>query len=81
MKKELLINTQKTFKKALGLFYSNDFYLARNTFNEVLKVNPDDRIARWYLFNCEHNLNNSSDSEISYGLFENKVYEQLYQIK
>lgn len=81
VKKELLISTRKTFKKALGLFYSNDFYLARNTFNEVLKVNPDDNLARWYLFNCEHNLNNSSDSEISYGLFENKVYEQQYQIK
>ncbi|MBQ3546023.1 MAG: hypothetical protein IJA34_13740 [Lachnospiraceae bacterium] len=81
VKKELLLSSQKTFKKALGLFYSNDFYLARNTFNDVLKVNPDDRIARWYLFNCEHNLNNTSDNEISYGLFENKVYEQLYQIK
>ena len=81
VKKELLLSSQKTFKKALGLFYSNDFYLARNTFNDVLKVNPDDRIARWYLFNCEHNLNNTSDSEISYGLFENKVHEQLYQIK
>jgi hypothetical protein len=65
----------------LGLFYSNDFYLARNSFSEVLKENPDDKIARWYLFNCEHNLNNAGENEIVYGLFENKVYEQQYQMK
>ena len=28
MKKELILSTQSTFKKALGLFYSNDFYLS-----------------------------------------------------
>ena len=43
---------------------------------QVLKENPDDRIARWYLFNCEHNLNLLGEQEISYGLFENKLYEQ-----
>lgn len=80
VKRNLLINTQDKFKKALGLFYTNDFYLARNTFNEVLKENPDDKIARWYLFNCEYNLNNTSDDETSYGLFENKILEQQYQI-
>lgn len=79
IKKELLMDTANTFKKALGLFYSNDFYLARNTFNEVLKENPDDKIARWYLFNCEHNLNLASEQVISYGLFENRIYEQQYQ--
>lgn len=79
--KELLINTHKIFKKALGLFYSNDFYLARNTFNEVLKENAEDRVARWYLFNCEHNLNNTEDTEVGYGLFENKIYEQQYRMK
>ena len=80
IKRNLLINTQSKFKKALGLFYTNDFYLARNTFNEVLKENPDDRIARWYLFNCENNLNSTIDDDISYGLFENKIFEQQYQI-
>lgn len=80
VKRNLLINTQDKFKKALGLFYTNDFYLARNTFNEVLKENPDDKIARWYLFNCEYNLNNTSDDETNYGLFENKILEQQYQI-
>lgn len=80
IKKNLLVNTQAKFKKALGLFYSNDFYLARNTFNEVLKENPDDKVARWYLFNCESNLNNINDENTSYGLFENKILEQQYQI-
>lgn len=80
VKKNLLVSTQAKLKKALGLFYSNDFYLARNTFNEVLKENPDDKIARWYLFNCESNLNNINEDETSYGLFENKIFEQQYQI-
>lgn len=77
--KELLCSTYQLFKKALGLYYSNDFYLARNTFSEVLKKNPMDNIARWYLFNCENNLNNTSLDDIKYGLFENRIYEQLYQ--
>ena len=46
-----------------------------------LKENPDDKIARWYLFNCEHNLNLTGEQEVSYGLFENKIYEQQYQQK
>lgn len=78
-KKELLERTHARFKKALGLFYSNDFYLARNAFNEVLKENPEDSIARWYLFNCEHNLNNMTEDDISYGLFGNRIYEQQYR--
>ena len=79
LQKELLLSTYKLFKKALGLYYTNDFYLARNTFSEVLKKNPKDNIARWYLFNCENNLNNTSLDDIKYGLFENRIYEQLYQ--
>ncbi len=71
LKKEILEKTLKLFKKALGLYYSNDFYLARNAFNEVLKINPDDAIARWYLFNCEHNLNNPTDGPAGYNLFGN----------
>ena len=62
--------TNDIFQNALQLFYTNDFYLARNSFNEVLKHNEQDQIARWYLFHCEYHLNNP-DAEISYGLFEN----------
>lgn len=60
------------FQKALKLFYSNDFYLARNAFNEVLKLNEQDEIARWYLFHCEYHLN-KPEEEVSYGLFESDV--------
>lgn len=77
--KALFLAADGQFQKALELFYSDDFYLARNTFNEVLKQNPEDRIARWYLFNCEYQLNHAGIQEVAYGLFENRVLEQQYQ--
>ena len=49
--------TSDRFAKALELFYSHDFYLARSAFSDVLKENPEDRIAKWYLFTCEKYLN------------------------
>lgn len=61
--------SDSVFQSALQLFYSNDFYLARNNFNEVLKLNEQDQIARWYLFHCEYHLNHP-DAEVSYGLFQ-----------
>ena len=57
-KRKLMASTDSMFQKAIELFYSNDFYLARNMFNEVLKLNDKDNIARWYLFHCEYHLNN-----------------------
>ncbi|MDO4532008.1 MAG: hypothetical protein Q4C06_08505, partial [Bacillota bacterium] len=66
---KLMIETDALFQNGLRLFYSNDFYLARNTFNEVLKRNEQDHIAKWYLFHCEYHLNNP-DAEVTYGLFE-----------
>lgn len=41
------------FQEALRLFYDSDFYLARSCFMEVLKICPEDGVARWYLFRCE----------------------------
>ena len=52
-----------------------DFYLAKNAFNEVLKENVYDEVARWYLFSCEYNLH-SNENNMSYGLFDDKVYSQ-----
>lgn len=49
--------TDIKFQKAIELFYQHDFYLARSTFSDVLKDNPDDHIAKWYLFTCEKYLN------------------------
>lgn len=76
-RRRLMLDTDVIFQRGLQLFYSNDFYLARNTFNEVLKLNEEDHIARWYLFHCEYHLNHT-DAEVSYGLFENIVLEQEY---
>ena len=69
---KLMMETDTLFQDGLRLFYSNDFYLARNTFNEVLKRNEQDQIAKWYLFHCEYHLNNP-DAEVMYGLFENRI--------
>ena len=49
--------TNPKFQKGIELFYQHDFYLARNTFNEVLRENPEDSMATWYLFTCEKYLN------------------------
>lgn len=49
--------TDPKFQKGIELFYQHDFYLARNTFNEVLRENPEDSMATWYLFTCEKYLN------------------------
>lgn len=51
------LETNARFAKALELFYQHDFYLARSTFSEVLKDNPKDEMAKWYLFTCEKYLN------------------------
>lgn len=74
-KKKVMKESDVHFQKALKLFYSNDFYLARNSFNEVLKMNPADEIARWYLFHCEYHLN-KPEAEVSYGLFEKDIQVQ-----
>lgn len=75
--RKTILETDRLFQKGLQLFYSDDFYLARNTFNEVLKINEQDRIARWYLFHCEYHLNKTG-AAVSYGLFENTVLAEEY---
>lgn len=71
-KRKVILSTEQTFQKGLKMFYSDDFYLARNTFNEVIQVNPNDQIARWYLFTCEHYLNAEGNVDVSYSLFDNR---------
>ena len=78
-KKRILRATKDKFEEALALFYSNDFYLARNTFNEVLQMNPADQIARWYLFSCEYYLNSDSAEEALHGLYENTILTLKYK--
>lgn len=60
-----LVNKEK-FEGTLELFYSRDFYLARNRFSEILKDCPDDEITRWYLFESERYLNEPAE-EASFG--------------
>ena len=67
-KKKLALDAK--FQKALELFYQYDFYLARSTFSEVIKENPEDQIAKWYLFTCQKYLNQSYSGEVSCELWE-----------
>lgn len=56
------IRNRARFNEALNLFYEQDFYLARNTFTEILRDVPEDELSKWYLFECERMLNDNSGS-------------------
>lgn len=57
------------FQEALNLFYHKDFYLARNIFSNLLRVCPEDGVARWYLFACERFFNQEGGAEPDCQLF------------
>ena len=69
MERKLRIEYDKRFQEAINLFYHNDFFLARNLFSTLLRVCPDDGIARWYLFACEHCFNHAGEEAVDYRLF------------
>lgn len=54
------LETQNQFREALGLFYQQDFYFARNIFTDIIKTAYDDELAKWYLFECERYLNEAA---------------------
>lgn len=58
------------FEKALELFYQYDFYLARSSFSEMIRENPQDELAKWYLFTCQKYLNQSYTGEVNFELWE-----------
>lgn len=57
------------FQEALNLFYHKDFYLARNIFSNLLRVCPEDGVARWYLFACERFFHQEGGAEPDCQLF------------
>lgn len=57
------------FQEALNLFYHKDFYLARNVFSNLLRVCPEDGVARWYLFACERFFHQEGGAEPDCQLF------------
>lgn len=63
------IKNRQRFEQALELFYSNDLYLARSAFAEVLKECPDDGIAEWYIFACDEMFNEEDAADKRYDLF------------
>lgn len=69
LEKKQRLQYEDKFQEAIKLFYKNDFYLARNMFSSILRICPNDGIARWYLFACEHYFNSKNTADITYNLF------------
>lgn len=69
IERNLRIRYDQRLQEAIGLFYRNDFYLARNLFSTLLRASPDDGIVRWYLFACEHFFNCEDMDQVTYQLF------------
>ena len=63
------IKNRERFEQALELFYSNDLYLARNAFAEVLRECPDDGISEWYVLACDEMFNKGDTADKRYELF------------
>jgi hypothetical protein len=57
------IATLHKFQEALDLYYEKDFYFARTKFSEILKDDPDDKLAKWYVFESDRYLNESVDGD------------------
>ena len=55
--------TLSAFKDALDMFYGRDFYFARNAFTDILREDPSDAVAKWYLFECERLLNEEASPD------------------
>ncbi|MBO5550874.1 MAG: hypothetical protein J5966_02850 [Lachnospiraceae bacterium] len=65
--RQLKLMYKNKFEETLELFYSKEYYLARNQFSEILKECPEDTLAKWYLFESERYLNGElapSDGEL-----------------
>ena len=60
--RQLKLMTKEKFEETLKLFYSKEYYLARNQFSEILKECPEDELAKWYVFESERYLNGEMGS-------------------
>lgn len=69
LQRNLRLKYDQRFQEGLRLFYSNDFYLARNRFSALVRACPEDGIARWYLFACERLFHQETQEAPDYGLF------------
>jgi class 3 adenylate cyclase len=45
--------TLEIFKTAILEYLQQNFYKARNLFAQVIRINPKDTVARWFLFKCD----------------------------
>jgi hypothetical protein len=74
---DCLADTERDLRKsydeklqdAIRLFYKDNFYLAMIEFSSILKLNPRDGLARWYVFACEKYFNEGDNTKARYNLF------------
>ena len=63
------LKNRERFAQALDLFYSDDLYLARSAFADILKECPEDGIAGWYVFACDELFNEGDMAEKRHELY------------
>ncbi|MCR5482497.1 MAG: hypothetical protein K6F52_06845 [Clostridia bacterium] len=66
---DVMVRNAGKLEEAIGYFYKDDFYIARNLFSSIIAECPKDGIARWYLFACDKYFNNPTVREYEYALF------------
>lgn len=67
--RELRLSYDEKLQDAIRMFYRDDFYLAMVEFSSILKANPQDALARWYVFACEKYFDEGDEARIRYNLF------------
>lgn len=58
----------ESFDNAIKAMYQDNYYIARTAFSDILKIDPNDELSRWYLFICEKYLNNPDITDKSCAL-------------
>lgn len=66
--RRLKVDSKSMFEDAIEHIRTKDYYYARNIFAKIIRINPDDEVARQYLFKCEDSLSLDNDKEIDFGL-------------
>lgn len=66
--RRLKVDTKSSFEDAIEHIHTKDYYYARNIFAKIIRLNPEDEVARQYLFKCEDCLSIDNDSTVDFGL-------------
>lgn len=62
------VENMDNFNQAMEHIKKMDYYFARNMFAKIILSDPNDEVARHYLFKCEQCLSMDNDVEVDFGL-------------